>query len=233
MTLLGVGVAPAIVTGGYVGPGDTNATAFAWWGLRAYSAAMCGTKCVRLIRASDSAQSDFNTLSDGTFDISSATTWMTATTAKVVTLYDQSGGNKSFGAPLHLTQATDANRPAFILGAGPGGQPALRYSAITQVLNEYSGTTQSAVTTVYAQSKRTGGFTSGYAVMGQTGAGWQIGGGNVANTAHIFAGTFVYVAATDNVFHRCVGRWNDIDRQSGDAISGAELSDQPRFEYGG
>jgi hypothetical protein len=94
----------------YVGPGDIVA-AGAWWGLRAYSAAKAGTAAVRIIRASDSTQQDFNTLANGSLDTASIATFLTATTGKIVTLYDQTGGG------YDLTQGTDASRPAYTANA--------------------------------------------------------------------------------------------------------------------
>jgi hypothetical protein len=93
----------------YVGPGDVVSGAKAWWGLRAYSTATAGNKAVRLIRASDSSQQDFNTLASGGIDIASITSFLASTTAKVVTLYDQTASG------FDATQATGANRPAFAL----------------------------------------------------------------------------------------------------------------------
>jgi hypothetical protein len=199
---------PAAGGGAYVGPLDTNPTnLFGWWGLRAASAAKCGTKAIRIVRASDSAQTDINSLADGTLDVATAATFMAATTAKVVTFYDQSGALKSFGAALDLTQATDGSRAAFILNAN-GSLPAVRCSAITQLYNNSSGTVQSAVTTVYAAFKRTGDLTVFRAVLSQNGAGWQIGAGDANNKAHIYAGTFVTVTATDNAWHTLSAQLN-------------------------
>src|SRR5262245_35481039 len=93
----------------YTGPGDIE-TFTAWYGFRAYSAATTGTAAIRVIRASDSTQTDINTLSDGSLDSSTLATFLTSTTGKVVTVYDQVGTN-------HITQATDGNRPAVTASA--------------------------------------------------------------------------------------------------------------------
>lgn len=103
---------PHVAGGGfYTGPGDVVGSALGWWGMRAYSAATVGSKCVRVVRASDSAQQDINSLSDGTLDVSSLTSFLTATTGKVVTLYDQTLNG------LDVTQATNGNRPDITLSA--------------------------------------------------------------------------------------------------------------------
>jgi len=62
---------------------------------------------ITLIRASDSDQEDFGFAANGAFDESAYTTWVSGTTAKVVTWYDQSGNG------YDATQTTDANRPEF------------------------------------------------------------------------------------------------------------------------
>src|SRR5262249_577175 len=118
-------------TSSYIGPGDVLTGALAWWGLRAYSAAKTGTKAVRIIRASDSAQQDFNTLSTGALDMTSLNTFLTSTTGKVVTLYDQTGNGFDFG------QATDAIRPQLTLSIiGPSNiYPALPGDGVTSSLH--------------------------------------------------------------------------------------------------
>src|SRR5215204_3185730 len=117
-----VGPVEARVT--YAGPGDVVAGAGGWWGLRAYSAATIGTPAIRLIRASDSTQQNFVTLSDGKLDVASITTFLASTTGKVVTLFDQSGSGRD------ATQATDASRPAFVLDA-KGTLPAVQGDGAT------------------------------------------------------------------------------------------------------
>jgi hypothetical protein len=107
MTLLGVGKVGGAIA--YTGPGDI--VAFTWWGgFRAYSAATAGTKAVRIVRASDSTQTDINTLANGSFDAASATAFCASTTCKVVTVYDKVSTND-------VTQATDGNRPALTANA--------------------------------------------------------------------------------------------------------------------
>jgi hypothetical protein len=69
-----VGLGPFASGGGYVGPGDIVSFT-AWWGFRAYSAARAGTKAIRIVRASDSAQSDINSLANGSLDAATATTF--------------------------------------------------------------------------------------------------------------------------------------------------------------
>jgi hypothetical protein len=111
--------------GGYTGPGDI-ATFVAWYGFRAYSAAKCGTKCIRVVRASDSAQQDINSLATGALDAASLTSFLAATTGKLVTMYDQAGTND-------LTQGTDANRPT-ISTNGPNSSYTGTYASASSIL---------------------------------------------------------------------------------------------------
>lgn len=98
----------------YAGPGNVLGAASAFWGLRAYSLATIGNNCVRLIRASDSAQQDFVTTASGLVDIAAINTFLNATTGKVVTFYELTGRGSTFD----LTQATDANRAAWVANSG-------------------------------------------------------------------------------------------------------------------
>lgn len=124
---------PSAAGGPYIGPGDIVGSALGWWGLRAYSAAKAGTAAIRLIRASDSAQQDFNTLTNGDLDVASITSFLTSTTGKVVTLYDQTGGG------LDLTQGTDAARPALALSF-VGAHPAVHFIAANSTFLLTAGT---------------------------------------------------------------------------------------------
>lgn len=89
----------------------TLPTSISWTGGGCYAlnklvAAYSGY-AIKLIRASDSGQEDFGFLSDGKFDLPAYLTWVSGTTAKVVTWYDQSGNGNN------ATQSTDADRPEF------------------------------------------------------------------------------------------------------------------------
>lgn len=88
----------------YVGPGDVVSGATAWWGLRAYSDATKGGNAVRIRRISDNAEQDFVTLSNGSLDRASIVTFLTSTTGRIVTIYDQAGTN-------HQTNATASSQP--------------------------------------------------------------------------------------------------------------------------
>lgn len=136
----GAGLNPP-VTSAYQGPGDVITFAH-WYGFRAYSAAKAGTKAIRIVRASDSTQSDINSLANGSLDASTATSFCNATSCKVVTLYDQVGSTDA-------TQGTDANRPTLTTSAlnssycmtTTGSTPTFVVSSgtVTQGSQPYSG----------------------------------------------------------------------------------------------
>lgn len=62
---------------------------------------------IRLIRASDSAESDFGYDATGLFDAATVTTWIGASSAKGTKWYDQSGNGND------ATQTVDASRPTY------------------------------------------------------------------------------------------------------------------------
>src|ERR1017187_4230663 len=89
-------------TGGYLGPGDTVASAASWWGLRAYNCAYASGSnfAITIRRASDNTTANVLILQTGVMDAVSAGTFCTATTCYVATFYDQSGNG------LNAVQAT-------------------------------------------------------------------------------------------------------------------------------
>jgi len=110
---------PHTVTAAYAGPGDIT-TFTAWWGLRAYTAAIAaaGTQpLVKLSRASDSHACDIlvatsggmgNTANCGTGGDNgqSASSFCNATTCSVATVYDQTGGGRNLDTNHSLTFPT-------------------------------------------------------------------------------------------------------------------------------
>lgn len=186
---------PLVVTGipSYTGPGDIISGATAWWGLRAYNSAAIGTKCVRIVRASDSTQQDFNTVSGGNVDVASITTFLTSTTGKVVTLYDQTGNAND------VTQATSAAQPAFTL-SGIGSKPCLTFSG-AQGLSTAGNVSISQPFSASTLAERTtaASFAS---IVGDNGTSGFIGFNSSANTAAMYdTAAVVTGAATDNVKH--------------------------------
>jgi hypothetical protein len=65
-------VVPA-VCGGFTGPGDLVGTWDIWVGLRAFTAATCGTKAIQVTKVVSSTTSDINSLStNGQLDMAAA-----------------------------------------------------------------------------------------------------------------------------------------------------------------
>ena len=88
----------------YTGPGDLGISFTFWGGFRAYSLATAGTKAIR-VQATDTTQTDINTLANGTLDKATLDAFILAHGAcKVVTIYDKVGTND-------LTQGNDSLRP--------------------------------------------------------------------------------------------------------------------------
>lgn len=188
---------------GYTGPGDIVSGALGWWGLRAYNNAAIGTKCVRLIRASDSTQQDFNTVAGGGVDLTSISSFLAATTGKVVTLYDQSGNT------LDLTQATDANRPLWT-GSVVGSLPGVNFDTTAKTLASAGNTPATAQAyTMNFVSKQTGNTGSNASILAIAGGG-QIDYTSSGTKVGIYnGGSFVTSTSfTASIFHAAQGIFN-------------------------
>lgn len=180
------------------------------------SAAYAGGKAVRVIRASDSAEQDINTLSSGLLDVASLTSFLSATTGKVVTLYDQTSGAN------HATQGTDAARPAITL-SGIGSYPCVTFAA-NQTLRT-GNMTQAQPFCMSMVAKRTGNFTTQTQMMGaDVLAHGNFLFRNAANTWAIYAGTALIASSvSDSAWHAGQGFWNGASSQvsiDGSASSG-------------
>jgi len=139
--------------GGYTGPGDIVSGATAWYGLRAYSAAIvnAGTQAlVSLRRASDSHTCDIivsasgglgktANCSTGGDNGTAVATWCNSTTCYVTMAYDQSGNG------FNLAQATTGNQPQLAFSC-IGSLPCLErpLAAATYLAGSYAGLAISA-----------------------------------------------------------------------------------------
>lgn len=190
-------VATPPASGPYAGPGDVVSSAVAWWGLRAYSLATVGTAAIRLRRDSDNTESDFNTLTNGTLDVASVTTFKGAANLFVTKLYDQSGGT------TNLVQATAANQPKLILSA-IGSRPAMQDNGSATTL------LQSSVAMAAQIEPMT--FSTAYKVLSVSDGMIHISSSTLlqvradlgaANKITIAAdgGTFLTATAADNTWH--------------------------------
>jgi hypothetical protein len=118
----------AVVAGsGYVGPGDIVGSWFAWYGLRAYSAAYAApgnNPAIDIVDQAGANQLTVNILASGKLDLASINAWVTAhsvSTIKVGKVYDQAG-------TTHVSQATLANMPTLALNV-IGALPSLHFDA--------------------------------------------------------------------------------------------------------
>lgn len=192
--LMGVGAPPGI-NASYTGPGDIVSGASAWYGLRAYSAAVAATgtqKAVNIRRASDNATSNIVILTTGALDVATATTFCTATTCFVTKWYDQSGNTND------AAQATAGNQPQLLLGSTIGTRPALFFNASHWLL---SGSLVVAVPySVSVVAERTGVFTTAQKIVSVGGNQYAVEFSATANNA-VIAPSIVNVAATDSIAH--------------------------------
>lgn len=183
----------------YVGPGDIATFAY-WYGLRAYSGAKAGTKCIRVIRASDSTQTDINSLSNGALDISTLTTFLAATTGKIVTFYDQVGS-------ADATQATGASQAVMSLTAGPASTVTSQFAG-----SQSYNATVSALGGVQPLSfsmvaERTSNFTAYNAVLNVASGSGDFGALFDANANSIagYFGGVIGQTGLDSAYHAVQG----------------------------
>jgi hypothetical protein len=192
----------------YSGPGNVVTGAVAWWGLRGYNAAYSGN----VAQICDSA----------TGLVCATVTWTAAgglsvpliggiacnnTTAicVIATLYDQSGAGSCLGA-CNLTQATNANRPIFVVpGASNGCTSAASYCmkfATSDVLTNTAGISQFQPFTVSAVVERTSVFTTENDFLLTTSSGFVANGfSSSANTVVAYAGSTATATANDSTPH--------------------------------
>lgn len=154
--LILMGAGRAARAAAYTGPGDVVSGALGFWGLRAYNAAAIGANAIRIIRASDSAEQDFVTLANGSLDVASIATFLTATTGQVKKLYDQTGNAKHFdvngstradflladlGSLPTISKTYDASTPLSTTNSISRSQP-FTISGIVNQISDIGGTTR-------------------------------------------------------------------------------------------
>lgn len=109
----------------YQGPGDIVSGATAWYGLRAYSAAVAATgtqKAVNVRRASDNATQDILILTSGALDIASANTFATVdatatASATASTTLNLTGASSTPHVGSTIT-GTGVVQPCYIISVG-------------------------------------------------------------------------------------------------------------------
>lgn len=113
--------------GSYTGPGDVVSGAYAWYGLRGYTAAYStgSNPAVDLVDQAGANPITINILANGRLHVASINSWVTAnsvSTIKVTRWYDQSGNAR------HANQATLSKMPVLNL-TGFGSLPAMVFTA--------------------------------------------------------------------------------------------------------
>jgi hypothetical protein len=208
----------------YSGPGDIVSGTIGWWGLRAYSLAMAGTRAINLRRDSDQAVSDFNTLANGKLDVASIIAFKGAANLFVAKLYDQSGNARD------QVQATAANQPKFILNV-IGALPAMQFvhaSSLWMQASPLAQTNQPVTWSLVFNQSLTGADCR----VASSNAGsltiYNDSQGVTANTLEIYGGSAsAAVTCSDGVFHGVQAVFNgatssiNVDGVSTSVSSGA------------
>lgn len=190
----------------FVGPGNAVSGAIAWWGLRAYTTAKAGSKAANICNNGDANCADVNTLSNGNFDVATATAAPLSCggaggTCTIKTLYDQSGNTNCVGTACDITNATAAARPTLVLNCTGSLPCAACLIASSQRLLAAAAITQAQPMTTSMVSKRTA-VAAGGMLGGVTAGDANLGYGAAASTVNLDAGgTAVTATASDNVFH--------------------------------
>jgi hypothetical protein len=196
----------------FSGPGDVVSGAKAWWGLRAYSLAQAGTKAANVCNSGDANCANVNTLANGNFDVATAQGAPLSCgggggTCTIKTLYDQSAALSCTGSvACDLSNATPASRPTLVFNC-LGSLPCMAFSgtqSLSQTITFAAANAQPV--TLSAVQMRTGNFTTSQSTNATTSVnGPELGFGSSANTAAIFAGSTVTLAATDSAAHAIQG----------------------------
>lgn len=170
-----------------------------YWALRAYALSTVGMAAVRLIRSSDSAPGDIGMLANGNLNVGDS--FFDGSTYKVSKWYNQG----SDGATYDASQATDANRPTFVLNV-QNGKPVIRVLGSSSQFLVTGGSTPSVAQPnwVTAVVKRTGAPTAYGTWFGESGGNVIVGFNNTAHTLINYAGTVRNVTANDGDWHAVV-----------------------------
>lgn len=220
MLLLGVSK-QAAAGGGYTGPGDIVASATAWWGLRAYSAAKAAATvaAVNLRRSSDSRTCDIKVTTAGDLDTitsgcsiggdngSTASTWcaVSAGSCFVTKMYDQTAG-AACGGSCDVLQATAGNQPAFVFSC-LGSHPCIQNTTGSMLLQSAANFTPNASATVSLSAVADRSVGTGNPGFILDNASNRITGHNTVANSWQLAGTSgnLFGAANDAAWHAANG----------------------------
>jgi hypothetical protein len=206
---------PSSASASYTGPGDIVSGAYAWYGLRAYNAAIAAAGTQKLINIRNGTTTetcDVIVASNGGLGLTancsgssngeSPATFCSGATCSVVTAYDQSGANNCSGAPCNATQATTGQQPTLNLSC-VNSLPCVVFSAAsTQYLRSGTVTTQAVPYSASSVSMRTGAFTAFGDVQGGAGGNIIIGYANVTGEAELYLNNAsLKPAAANSVWH--------------------------------
>jgi hypothetical protein len=189
-------------TATYTGPGDVVASAAAWWGLRAYSAATRGNPAINVCNVADVACADMST--DATTGALVVTTVggssCSVVTCTVKTIYDQSGALNCTSAACNLTNATIAQRPVLTLNC-IGSLPCLTSSSSAGSMASAANGSIFTPYTVVAGAQRTGNFTAYNTLLSNTAGTEGLWFHNTGNAVFIANGTEFNFAASNSAWH--------------------------------
>lgn len=186
----------------YVGPGDVTSGALAWWGLRCYNAAYSGN--VADVYAPADASHTLITCSAGgtlneTLQALSVTCAVSCTAKQ---LYDQTGGNNCGGGACDLTQATEANRPAFTLNCLNTTKPCLTFTTAKGLENTTGFGALAQAFSISLVWNRTANDSAFENILTTNGTQQGIDGNNAANGVIMYEGANNPPAtANDNALH--------------------------------
>jgi hypothetical protein len=179
---------PAVsVPSGFVGVGDVQSGASAWYGLRAYNASYAtgSNPAIDILDQAGANALTVNILANGDLDVASIASWVTAhsvTTIKVSKVYDQIGTNHCIEPSSTLTKM-----PTLIL-SGLGSKPELNFDgSVPQALGAATSLVLSTFS-ISSVAKRTSGTSIG-AIFGSANATGIFFDG--ANTAALFNGSVI------------------------------------------
>lgn len=198
----------------FQGPGDVLGTGWVlWFGLRAFSAATVGTKAANICNSGDATCADVNTLTNGNFDVTTATgaplnCGGAGGTCTIKTLYDKSG-TLSCTTACDLTQATIANRPTLVFNCINTTLPCIRWSGsgvgaalvspgLAAIMNQ-----PFSISFVF---KNTAGALTDYITAGGHATIFME---HAANAPAIYAGSFGDFTAAGSVFHSVQVTYNN------------------------
>jgi hypothetical protein len=190
-----------ISTSSYVGPGDVAGygTAYAYWGLRAFSAAYA-TALSPIVTVCDNAGANpliVNALANGNLDTAAITAWVAIdpgnrTLIKVSKLFDQSGNNR------HLDHTYSDKPRLFLAGAGFGA-PVLEVAPVIEttanaaaLLQPFTVSQVMRTKAAFAANRDT--FSNGNPIQIQIGS---------ANTWLFYAGTVQNFTLNDTLWGAC------------------------------